>query len=205
GVRAAAAASLSARSSARRRLDGRPARGDVGRLLERGDVEDVIDLDEFEDCVENEEDLARIGDGYAGSPRAGDSWAAAACSGAGAFLSAGTSPPGEGEAPQGKNCADSALSSRRLTAPPASGSSGTASPCSFDWWPPFRVDGPPSRAILESLPAWSTRDVHLIPRAESSRDVAASPSRATGPNSARSVVGFGRKVASWKALVELFK
>lgn len=71
GVRAAAAASLSARSSARRRLDGRPARGDVGRLLERGDVEDVIDLDEFEDCVENEEDLARIGDSRAAA-RAGE-------------------------------------------------------------------------------------------------------------------------------------
>ena len=29
--------------AARRRLDGRPARGDVCRLLERGDVEDVIE------------------------------------------------------------------------------------------------------------------------------------------------------------------
>ncbi|EJK75907.1 hypothetical protein THAOC_02355 [Thalassiosira oceanica] len=40
--------------------------------------------------------------------------------------------------------------------------------------PPFRADGPPSIAILENSPAWSTRDVRLIPRAESSRDVSES-------------------------------
>ncbi|EJK44843.1 hypothetical protein THAOC_36587, partial [Thalassiosira oceanica] len=121
-------------------------------------------------------------------------------------------------APQGKNCAASASAPKddlRLRMNSSSSEfnsercSGTVSSCSFDWRPPFRDDDPPLGATLENLPAWSTRDVHLIPRSWSPRrrrvvvshDVWANElGQRLGP-----VVGFGRKVASWKALVELFK